>query len=178
VAIEPVYGDKLRERVIFLKRFFPHLEWGWPNEAKSRVSEQVFGGKLLLNQPINIEELAKTVTDGQLEPMIQLSPLKDYYSFRGKYYTVRRGGIFDCVGSWEEVKAGVRQILKVHGKKGYALLKALAEVTEAHFEAIAIRASEICGERLYPSHLIAELRDKWDLAWEAGSRRYPKVGHA
>ena len=106
--------------------------------------------------------------------MIQLSPLKDYYSFRGKYYTVRRGGIFDCVSSWEEVKIGVRQILKVHGKKGYALLKALVEVTEAHFEAIAVRASEIYGERFYPSHLLAELRDKWDLAWEVGSKQYPR----
>jgi hypothetical protein len=106
--------------------------------------------------------------------MIRLSPLKDYYSFRGKYYTVRKGGIFDCVSSWDEVKIGVRQILKVHGKKGYATLKALVEVTEAHFEAIAVRASEIYGERLYPSHLIAELRDKWDLAWEVGSRQYPR----
>jgi len=164
----------LRERVILLKRFLPHLEWNWPNEVKSKVNEQVFRGKLPLDRPISIEELAKTVTDAQLELMIQLSPLKNYYSFRGKYYTVRRGGIFDCVSSWEEVKASVRQILKVHGKKGYALLKALVEVTEAHFEAIAVRASEIYGERLYPSHLIAELRDKWDLAWEVGSRQYPR----
>ncbi|MEM4005809.1 MAG: hypothetical protein QXM43_09305 [Desulfurococcaceae archaeon] len=103
MAIEPVYGDKLRERIILLKRFLPHLEWNWPNEVKSKVSEQVFEGRLPPNQPINIEELAKTVTDEQLELMIRLLPSKDY-SFRGKYYTVRRGGIFDCVGSWEEVK--------------------------------------------------------------------------
>ncbi|MEM0266577.1 MAG: hypothetical protein QXM23_04745 [Archaeoglobaceae archaeon] len=170
---EPVYGDKLRERVILLKRFFPYLEWNWPNEVKSKVIEQVFEGKLPLDQPINIEELAKTVTDELLELMIQLSPLKDYYSFKGKYYTVKEG-TFYCVGAWEEVKESVRQILKVHGKKGYALLKALTEVTEAHFGAIAVRASEIYGERLYPSHLIVELRDKWDLAWEVGSRQYPK----
>jgi len=174
MALEPIHGDKLRERVILLKRFLPYLEWNWPNEVKSKVNEQVFRGKLPLDQPISIEELAKTVTDAQLELMIQLSPLKDYYSFRGKYYTVRRGGIFDCVSSWEEVKIGVRQILKVHGKKGYALLKALVEVTEAHFEAIAVRASEIYGERFYPSHLLAELRDKWDLAWEVGSKQYPR----
>ncbi|MEM2704174.1 MAG: hypothetical protein ABIM44_07360 [candidate division WOR-3 bacterium] len=174
MVIEPVYGDKLRERVIILKRFLPHLEWNWPNEVKSKVNEQVFKGKLPLNQPINVEELARTITDGQLELMVQLSPLKDYYSFRGKYYTVRKGGIFDCMGSWEEVKVSVRQVLKSHGKKGYALLKALTEVTEANFEALAVRASEIYGERLYPSHLIAEFRDKWDLAWEVGSRQYPR----
>jgi len=173
--IEPIHGDKLRERIILLKRFLPHLEWNWPNEVKSKISIQVFGGKLPLSQPIiDIGELAKAVTDEQLKLMIQLSPLKDYYSFRGKYYTVKRGGIFDCVGSWEEVKVSVKQILKIHGKKGYAILKALVEVTEAHFETIAVRASEIYGERLYPSQLLAELRDKWDLAWEVGSRQYPR----
>lgn len=173
MAVEPIPEDKLRERIILLKRFLPHLEWNWPNEVRSKVSEQVFEGKLPPNQPINIEKIAKSITDAQLEVMIQLSPLKDYYSFRGKYYTVKRGGMFERVGSWDEVKVSVRQILKVHGKKGYAVLKALAEVTETHFEALAARASEIYGERLYPSQLIAELRDKWDLAWEVGSRQYP-----
>jgi len=50
--------------------------------------------------------------------------------------------------------------LKIHGKKGYALLKALIEVKEAPFEFIAAKASEIYGDRIYPSRLIAELRDK------------------
>jgi hypothetical protein len=171
---QKAYGDKLRERILLLKRFLPHLEWEWPNEVRSRVSKEVFGGKLPVSKPVKIEELAKYITDEQLEKMVHISPLKDYYSFRGKYYTVKRGGVFDCVGSWDEVKDSVRQILKVHGKKGYALLKALTEITEAPFEAIAIRASEIYGERYYPSHLIAELRDKWDLAWEVGSKQYPK----
>jgi len=67
MTVEPIYGDKLRERVILLKRFLPHLEWNWPNEVKSKVSERVFEGKLPLNQSINIEELAKAVADGQLE---------------------------------------------------------------------------------------------------------------
>jgi hypothetical protein len=171
---QQVYGDKLRERILLLRRFLPHLEWSWPNEVRLRVSQEVFGGKLPADKPVKIEELAGHVTDEQLEKMVRISPLKDYCSFRGKYYTVRRGGIFDRVGSWDEVKAGVRQILKVHGKKGYALLKALTEVTEAPFEAIAARASEIYGERYHPSQLIAELRDRWDLAWEVGTHRYPK----
>lgn len=172
--IEHVYGDKLKERIILLRRFLPHLEWNWPNEVKSKVSSEIFDGKLPLDQPLNIEELAKTVTDGQLEAMLRLSPLKEYYSFRGRYYTIKRGGIFGCMSSWEEVKLGVREILKVHGKKGYALLKVLTEITEASFGAIAVRAGEIYGERLYPSHLIAELRDRWDFAWEVGSRQYPR----
>jgi hypothetical protein len=169
-----IESGKLKERILLLKRFLPHLGWTWPNEVKTKVSQEVFQGSLPINQPISIEELASKITDGQLEMIIRLSPLKDYYTFRGKYYTVMKGGIFSCISSWDEVKANVRQILKDHGKKGYAVLKALVEVTEAHFETIAVRASEIYGERLYPSQLIAELRDKWDLAWEVGSRQYPR----
>lgn len=166
-----VSWDRPKERVIFLRRYLPHLEWSWPNEVKEKVSREVF--KLPLDKPVKIEELARNITDGQLEKMFYLSPYRDYYTFRGRYYTVRKGGIFEHRGSWGEVRATVRQVLEKHGKKGYALLKALTEVSEAPFGALAARASEIYGDRLYPSHLIAELRDMWDLAWEVGSRKYP-----
>jgi len=161
---------RVKERALLLRRFLPHLEWDWPNEVKTKVSNYL---GLPPNYSVRLEELAKTLTDTQLEHLIWLSPVKDYYTFRGKYYTVRKGGIFELHGSWEEVKNAVRQILRIHGKKGYALLKALTEVEKAPFEFIAAKASEIYGERFYPSHLIAELRDKWELAWEVGSRQYP-----
>ena len=153
-----------------LRRFLYHVEWEWPNEVKTRVLDYL---GLPQNQHISLEELAERLTDAQLERLIQLSPVKDYYTFRGRYYTVRKGGVFEPYSSWEEVKNSVKQVLKIHGKKGYALLKALTEVKEAPFEFIAAKASEIYGDRFYPSHLIAELRDKWDLAWEVGSRRHP-----
>lgn len=187
--------DKFRERVLLLKRFLPHLEWEWPNEVREKVYNAIFVGKTLpptsvehavvmmviaklrSNMPVRIEDIARIISDSDLEKLVRISPLKDFYSFRGKYYTVVRGGVFECVGSWDEVKAAVKEILKTHGKKGYALLKALTEITEvsgAPFEFIVARASEIYGDRIYPSHLIAELRDRWDLAWEVGSRQYPR----
>jgi hypothetical protein len=179
--------DKIRERILLLKRFLPHLEWNWPNEVREKVYREIFrfvdastNIELLLiieslkaNRPVRIDNIAKVVSDSQLEKMIHISPFKDYYSFRGKYYTVRRGGIFECRGSWDEVKKVVKEVLTTHGKKGYALLKALVDVTAAHFEFIVAKASEIYGDRIYPSHLIAELRDKWDLVWEVGSGQYP-----
>jgi hypothetical protein len=163
--------DKFRERVLLLKRFLYHLEWNWPNEVKTNVL--AFLGRQP-DEHVSFEELARSLTDAQLERLIWMSPVKDHYTFRGKYYTVRKGGVFEPHGSWDEVKSSISQILKVHGKKGYALLKALTEVREAPFEFIAAKASEIYGDRVYPSHLIAELRDKWDLAWEVGSRQYPR----
>jgi len=69
--------DKIKERILLLKRFLPYLELGLPP-----------------NYPIKIGQLARSFTDAQLERLIQLSPLKDYYTFRGKYYTVRKGGFF------------------------------------------------------------------------------------
>jgi hypothetical protein len=163
--------DKLRERALLLKRFLYHLEWDWPNDVKTKVL--AFLGRRP-EEYLSFEELARSLSDSQLERLIWMSPVKDYYTFRGKYYTVRKGGVFESHGSWDEVKSSVSQILRVHGKKGYALLKALTEVKEAPFEFIAAKASEIYGDRIYPSHLIAELRDRWDLAWEVGTRQYPR----
>lgn len=174
MSVEPIDSDRLRERILLLKRFLPHLEWPWPNEVKTKISQEVFKGELPTDRAISIEELAQMITDGQLEEMIQQSSCKYQYSFRGKYYTVRRGGIFEAQGACDEVRQAAKQVLEAHGKKGYALLKALTEMTEANFERIAIRASEIYGERFYPSQLIARLRDKWDLVWEVGSRQYPR----
>jgi len=166
--------DKIRERVILLRRFLPHLEWDWPNDVRERVCREVFAGRIPSNIPIRIDEIARIISDSQLEKLIHISPLKNYYSFRGKYYTVRREGAFEYRGSWDEVGNAVKEILKKHGKKGYALLKALVDVSEAPFDVIAVRASEIYGDRFYPSRLIAELRDVWDLVWEVGSRQYPR----
>ncbi len=160
--------DKIKERVLLLKRFLYHLEWDWSNEVKTKVLSYL---GLPHNYSVRLEELAKTLTDAQLEHLIWLSPVKDYYTFRGKYYTVGEGGIFEPHGSWEEVKDAVKQILRIHGKKGYALLKALTEVERAPFWSIVAKVSKIYGDWFYPSRIIAELRDRWDLAWKVGSGR-------
>jgi len=166
--------DKFRERVILLKRFLPHLEWGWPNEVREKLCKELFPNICSSNKPIKIEDFARIISDSDIEKAIDFSPLKQYYSFRGKYYTVRRGGAFELRGSWDEVKYAVKEILKTHGKKGYALLKALVDSDEMSFEILVAKASEIYGDRIYPTQLITELKNKWDLAWEVGSKDYPK----
>ena len=172
-SIQSLPGDKLKERILLLRRFLPHLEWNWPNEIRTKISQKIFDGELPINQPANLQTLAKTITDQQLTQMIELSPLKQYYTFRGKYYTVKNGKL-QLQGSWEEVRITIKQILKTYGKKAYALLKALTETTQATLEAIAARASEIYGDKIYPTRLIAELRDRFDLAWEVGSKQHPR----
>jgi len=170
---QPLTRDKLKERILLLRRFLPHLEWTWPNEIRTKISKELFNGQLPIDQAVKFENLAKTLTDGQLTHMIQFSPLKEHYTFRGKYYTAKDGAL-QVQGSWEEVRIRTKQILKTYGKKGYALLKALAEITQASLQSLAARASEIYGEKLYPTRLIAELRDRFDLAWPVGSKRHPR----
>ncbi len=87
-------SEKLRERIILLRRFLPHLEWDLPNEVKDKVNKEVFKGELPVDKRIDIQDLARKITDGQLESMIRLSPLKDYYTFRGKVlYSEKRWNI-------------------------------------------------------------------------------------
>jgi len=88
--------DKVKERAILLRRYLYHLEWNWPNEVKTKVLNYL---GLPQDYPIKLEELAKSLLDSQLEQLIRLSPVKDYYTFRGKYYTVRKGGVFEPHGS-------------------------------------------------------------------------------
>jgi hypothetical protein len=166
--------ERLKEKMIILKRYAPHIEWPYPNEVKQAIKEQVFKGTLPSDQAIPIDSLAKVITDAQLEAIVHLSPYKEQFSFRGKFYTIRRGGIFELKGAWDEVKQITNDVIKEYGKKGYALLKALVELQEATFGQLSVRASEIYGENYYPTQLIAQLRDKWDLAWEVGSRQYPR----
>ena len=49
-------GEKIRERVLLLRRFLYHLEWAWPNEVKERINREVFNGLLPIDKPINLEE--------------------------------------------------------------------------------------------------------------------------
>jgi hypothetical protein len=166
-------GDTLKERILLLRRYLYHLEWAMPNEVRTKVSQEVFNGELPIDKAVNLEKLAKTLTDEELTKMIQVSPFKDNFTFKGKYYSVKEG-IIKCQSSWEEVQISTKQVLKKYGKKGYALLKALVETNQAQLGSLAVRSSEIYGEKLYPAHLIAELRDRFDLAWEVGSKQRPR----
>ncbi len=165
--------EKIKERIILLKRFFGYyLEGTWENEIKNKIYKEIL--KAPPNKTLTIEDIATSISDQQLETMFHLSPLKTYYTFKGKYYTVSKEGILKTTGSQDEIKNNIKYFLQHYGKKGYALLKALLEVKEANFETIAGKTSEIYGEKIYPTRLIAELKDRWELVWKTGSNRYPK----
>jgi len=54
--------DKVRERIILLRRYLYHLEWEWPNEVKEKISKDVFNGKLPIRGKIDIRDLAQRIS--------------------------------------------------------------------------------------------------------------------
>lgn len=157
--------DKTRERVILLRRFLPQLEQptGW--EMRSKVYREVLG--LEYDWPRSIEELAERISDEELARVFELSPYRSYVSFRGRFYTVRDGKLY-LEDSWPSLREAVWEAFRISGLRVYALLKALLELGEAPFPAVAARAAEILGSRFNAAQLLAELRDRWELVWESG----------
>ncbi|ABL78584.1 hypothetical protein [Thermofilum pendens] len=160
--------EKFSERVLLLRRFLPQLDGPPPNAFRVKVLREVLGLGVL-DQPKTIEEIARVVTDEQLKHMLMYSPYRGIYDFRGRYYTVRNGELLfeDSSGA---VERAVHEAVRIHGLKAYAVLKALLDAHEAPFGYVAAKASEILGERVYPARILAELRDRWGLVWEAGDR--------
>ncbi|AGT35753.1 hypothetical protein N186_07075 [Thermofilum adornatum] len=159
-----INGDKISERVILLKRFLPQLEGPPPNPFKVKVLKETLGLSVF-EQPKTIEELARVISDEDLKKLFSYSPYRSLYDFRGRYYTVE-GGELLLKDSSSSVEEAVKEAIRVHGFKAYAVLKSLVEAGEASFSYISARASELSNEKIYPTHLLAELRDKWRLVWE------------
>lgn len=75
-----ISDDKVHERILLLRRFLPHLEWGHPNEVREKVynvlckSREVtentelslICANLRLNKPLRIDGLARIVSDSQM----------------------------------------------------------------------------------------------------------------
>lgn len=161
-------NDKVHERIILLRRYLPQIEQptGWSLRAK--LYKEVLG--LDYDWPKSIEELAARISDEQLVEIFKLSPYREYYSFRGRFYTVKNGEL-RLQDSWGEVKNAIWEAFKLNGLKAYALLKALLELGETPFAAAAARAGEIIGTRFNAAQVLAELRDRWELVWESGGAR-------
>lgn len=163
-----VEQEKTREKVLLLRRFLPQLEQptGW--EWKHKVYKGVLGWDY--DWPQSIEELATRISDEQLASIFSLSPYRAYYSFRGRFYTVRDGEL-TFKDSWGEVRSSLWEAFRLNGLRVYALLKALLELREAPFAAVAARAGEILGSKFNVAQVLAELRDRWELVWESGGSR-------
>ncbi|MGC9187548.1 MAG: hypothetical protein ACP5GN_07690 [Fervidicoccaceae archaeon] len=175
--------EKIRERIIILKRYYPYLDFSWGDIDRLRLYKEVFANsitaansplleKLKLGKQVDLKELASIMSDSQLRKVVEISPYKEIENFRGNCYTVKAGGTLELKSSWGEVKEAVREVVKTHGRKGYALLKVLAESEFASIDKIAGKVSEILGEKFYPARLLSELYTRWDLVWHSKNFNY------
>ena len=158
---------------MLLERFLPQLGWEHPNEVRTSIRELLLLDSPVNDPPLSFDELAVGLSFEDLARIIHHSPVLEHQSFRGKFYTLRRGGSLEHKGSSEEVELQVRNFLKSHGKKGYALLKALLELQQGNPEAVSSRSKEVNGERFNVSPLLKDLKDM-GLVIETGSRDKPR----
>jgi hypothetical protein len=156
--------SKIEERKIILQRYF-HFEWKW-DKARALIA------KMGWESDLSLDDAAQRLTDQAfLDAFNELIP-DIYRSFRGRFYTVGDNGLV-LKSSADEIREAVQKLIDEKGAKAYSLLRALCELGEAPFERIASKASEILGQRSYPSRLISEACNVYDLVWDVGSRKYP-----
>jgi hypothetical protein len=153
--------SKVEERKIILQRYF-NFEWG--NKTKALIE------KMKWNPDISLDDAAQRLTDQALLDAFREIISDIYKSFRGSYYTVNKNGLI-IESSEDEVRQAVQKLIDEKGAKAYSLLKALCELREETFGKIAHKASEILGQKTYPSRLIREVCNDYDLVWDVGSRR-------
>lgn len=148
--------EKRRERIILLRRL---LGIERPENYAQRVKIiRYLEQEGLPSRDIDVETLASTLRDEQLESLLILTSANSNMVFKGKYYTFS-DGILQHKGSWDIIRKELANFLNTHGRKGYALLKAILEIDADTLTGIMAKASEVYGERINPLNMLLELRD-------------------
>ncbi len=160
MLIESSNDERVRERILLLKRFIPEFDmyecYGFRVSIIRYLQQEG-----LPTTDININLLAKMLSDEQLERILMLSMHKDRV-FRGRYYTFTNG-ILQHRSSWEELRSEVRHVIThVYGRRAYAILRSLLELDHADVAAVAAVAGRFYGERMRNHEVDEILRDLRD----------------
>ncbi|GBC72775.1 hypothetical protein HRbin04_00168 [archaeon HR04] len=151
-----------KERTILLRRL---LGVERPENYTQRVKViKYLEQEGLPSNDVDVETLASILRDDQLESLLMLTCTNSTVVFKGRYYTFSNG-MLQHRGSWDIVRKDLTEFLNAHGRKGYALLKAMLEVDTDTIAGIMAKASEVYGERLNPINMLIELRDGLRIAY-------------
>jgi hypothetical protein len=165
-------GLRLKERIILLKRLIPELDIPEHYEFRVKVIRYLEQEGLPITD-ININSLAKILSDEQLERLLMLSIHKDLV-FRGNYYTFTNG-ILQHRSSWDELKDDIMCIIMhVYGRRAYAIFKSLLEFEHASTSAITSLASRFYGERMQNTEvdeILRDMRDRWKIVYNPSIKR-------
>lgn len=158
--MESSNDERARERVLLLKRLIPELDMLEYYGFRVSIIKYLQQEGLPTND-VNINLLARMLSDEQLERILMLSMHKDRV-FKGRYYTFTNG-ILQHRGSWEELRGEVMHaIMHVYCRKAYAILRSLLEFDYADTSAVARQASRFYGERMRSNEVDEILRDLRD----------------
>ncbi|SPC33646.1 conserved protein of unknown function [Candidatus Nitrosocaldus cavascurensis] len=151
-----------KERTILLRRL---LDVERPENYTQRVKViKYLEQEGLPSNDVDVETLASILRDDQLESLLMLTCTNSTAVFKGRYYTFSNG-MLQHRGSWDIVRKDLTEFLNAHGRKGYALLKAMLEVDTDTIAGIMAKTSEVYGERLNPINMLIELRDGLRIAY-------------
>ncbi|MCS6768359.1 MAG: hypothetical protein RMJ59_03705 [Candidatus Nitrosocaldus sp.] len=158
--------ERARERLLLLRRLLPGLDRPENYMLRARVANYLRQEGLSID--VDSRSIAYMLDDEHLERMLMLTCPDTSAVFRGRYYTFT-DGMLQHRGSWDDVRSDIHSFLASHGRKGYALLRALADMDgdDSTMAVIAARASEVYGERINPLNLLIELRDVYNLVYSA-----------
>ena len=147
--------DKLIERRLLLKRAFSRSKL-FKIGRKAGIS--FFG---LFSNPwdMDIEEatlkLAQTFSDEELKEVFKQFGARQWVEFKGLYYTLKRGSLI-LEGSWDTVKAGIRQAKSKYGEN---CLKVLKEIAEANRSLSTWEITKKFKNKFDPLLLLEELEE-------------------
>ncbi|MEM2101114.1 MAG: hypothetical protein QXP69_02400 [Candidatus Nitrosocaldus sp.] len=165
------WGKKKEERIVLLRRL---LDIERPENYTQRVKViKYLEQEGLPSNDIDVDTLASILRDDQLESLLMLTCTNSSAVFKGRYYTFSNG-ILQHRGSWDAVRNDLIEFLNAHGRKGYALLKAMLEVDTDTIAGIMAKASEVYGERLNPINMLIELRDGLRIAYSTSMNKEEK----
>jgi len=190
---------KTRERLILLKRFVREdvdiyrlgEQVGLERVHKYREEfkrRQVSRGYFYIPYDEKdgiLNDIADSISDEKLVDFFSNLKPTDWLGigFKGQFYTYSEGERLTMRNASEDVKKDVLEALNQVGERGYALLKAIAELHDlgkwigdyygATYADILAQIRKLCGKPLLPAPRDFPILASYRIYYKSGSRKHP-----
>jgi len=121
-----VVDEKLVERKLLLKRFFPRTKLFEIGRSFKLPYFNRFMSRWDIDEDEAALEIALNINDAQLQEVFDKHEPRKWAVFRGRYYTFEDGGL-RLEGYWEKLQTNIHQARRKYGKSCVAVLKVLVE---------------------------------------------------
>lgn len=118
---------KVVERKILLKRAFPRIRLFEIGKKLAIPYFERLESAWDMDEEQAAYEIASVISDVQLREIFESQKPRDWVVFRGRHYTFE-GGVLSLKGSWDALRAGLRQVMGKHGRDSVEVLKAFLQL--------------------------------------------------